>query len=136
MLGLQDPWRVTKVELDSAAGRVDVWVEDRSGVKWNWPECGTKTSVYDHSEKRVWRHLNTYQFGTYIHARLPRVRWPEHGVRQVSAPWAEPGSRFTVLFANWVIDILKECDVTGANHLAGTSWYEAWSVMEKAVERS
>jgi transposase len=135
LLGLKDPWRVTKVELDPAASRVDVWIEDRSGVKWNCPECRKKASVYDHSEERVWRHLNTCQFGTYIHARLPRVKCPEHGVRQVSAPWAEPGSRFTLLYENWVIDTLKECDVTGANHLTGTSWYEAWNIMEKAVSR-
>lgn len=59
LLGLSGPWRVTKVELDSSAGRVDVWIEDRSSVKWNCPECKKNTSVYDHSEERVWRHLNT-----------------------------------------------------------------------------
>jgi len=135
LLGLHDPWTVTNVELNAAAGRVDVWVEDRSGAKWNCPECGKKASVYDHSEERIWRHLNTCQFGTYIHARLPRVTCPEHGVRQVSAPWAEPGSRFTLLFENRIITILKECDVTGATHLGGTGWHEAWSVMDKAVHR-
>ncbi|MBW1941784.1 MAG: ISL3 family transposase [Deltaproteobacteria bacterium] len=135
LLGLRDPWRVTKVELNSSAGRVDVWVEDRSGVKWNCLECQKKASVYDHSEQRVWRHLNTCQYGTYIHARLPRIKCSEHGVKQVSAPWAEPGSRFTLLYENRVIDTLKECDVTGANRLTGTSWYEAWNIMEKAVAR-
>jgi len=34
-----------------------------------------------------------------------------------------------------VIDNLKECDVTGANRLTATSWYEAWSIMERAVAR-
>ena len=135
LLGLRDPWRVTKVELDPDAGRVDVWIEDHSGIKWNCPECEKKASVYDHSEERVWRHLNTCQFGTYIHCRLPRVKCPRHGVRQVLAPWAEPGNRFTLLFENWVIDTLMECDVTGTNHLTDTSWYEAWNIMEKAVER-
>ncbi len=135
LLGLKDPWKVTKVKLDAASSRVDVWIEDRSGVKWNCSECGKNAPVYDHSEERVWRHLNTCQFGTYIHARLPRVKCPEHGVRQVSAPWAESGSRFTLLYENWVIDTLKQCDVTGANHLTGTSWYEAWNIMEKAVAR-
>jgi len=135
LLGLKEPRKVTKVELDPAATRVDVWIKDRSGVKWSCSECGKKASVYDHSEERVWRHLNTCQFGTYLHARLPRVKCPEHGVRQVSAPWAEPGGRFTLLYENWVIDTLKECDVTGANHLTGTSWYEAWNIMEKAVAR-
>jgi transposase len=135
LLGLSDPWRVTQVKLDTPAGRVEVWIEDRSGVKWKCPECKKKVSVYDHSEERVWRHLNTCQFGTYIHARMPRIKCPEHGVRQVSAPWAEPGSRFTLLYENWVIDNLKECDVTGVNRLTGTSWYEAWRIMEKAVAR-
>ena len=134
LLGVSDPWRVTKVYLDSSAGRVDVWIEDRSGVKWKCPECKEKASVYDHSEERVWRHLNTCQFGTYIHACLPRIKW-SIAVRQILAPWAESGSRFTLLYENWVIDTLKECDVTGANRLTGTSWYEAWNIMEKAVAR-
>jgi transposase len=135
LLGLRDPWRVTEVKLDSSAGRVDVWVEARSGVKWSCPECQKKASVYDHSEQRVWRHLNTCQFGTYIRARLPRVQCPEHGVKQVSAPWAESGSRFSLFYENWVIDTLKECDVSGVNRLTGTSWYEAWNIVEKAVAR-
>ena len=69
LLGLRDSCMVTKVELDSAAGRVDISVEDRSGTTWYCPECGEKASVYDHSDERVWSHLNTCQFGTYIHAR-------------------------------------------------------------------
>jgi transposase len=135
LLKLSDPWKVSKVDLNTSADRVDVWIKDRSGVKWNCPKCKKKVSVYDHSEERVWRHLDTCQFGTYIHARLPRVECPEHGVRQISAPWAEPGSRFTLLFENRIINILKECDVTGTNRLTGTTWYEAWNIMEKAVAR-
>lgn len=135
LLGLRDPWKVKEVKLDSTAGRVDVWIEDRSGVKWDCPECKRKSPVYDHSEERVWRHLNTCQFGTYLHARLPRIQCPEHGVRQVDAPWSEPGSRFSLLYENLVIDTLKECDVTGTTHLTGTSWYEAWKIMDKAVAR-
>lgn len=135
LLGLKNPWRVTKVKLDFAAGRVDVWVEDYPGTKWDCSECKIKASVYDHSEERVWRHLDTCQFGTYIHARIPRVRCPDHGIRQISVPWAEPGNRFTLLYENRVIDTLKECDVTGVNRLTGTTWSEAWNIMEKAVAR-
>lgn len=135
MLGLKDPWRVREVVLDVSGGRVDVWIEDRSGVKWSCPECGQKGPVYDHSEERVWRHLDTCQFGTYLHARMPRIKCPSHGVKQVHVPWAEPGSRFTLLYENLVIDTLKECDVTGASNLTGTSWDEAWGIMERAVAR-
>jgi hypothetical protein len=34
----------------------------------------------------------------FLHARLPRVCCPEHGVRQVGVPWAREGSGFTLLF--------------------------------------
>jgi transposase len=135
LLGVKSPWKVTKVKLDTDAGRVDVWIEDTPGTKWDCPECKVKASVYDHSEERVWRHLDTCQFGTYIHARIPRVKCTAHGIKQISVPWAEHGSRFTLLFENKVIDTLKECDVTGANRLTGTTWSEAWNVMEKAIER-
>jgi transposase len=135
LLGVKNPWRVAKVKLDTAAGQVDVWVEDYPGTKWDCPECKIKASVYDHSEERVWRHLDTCQFGTFIHARMPRVKCSDHGIRQVSVPWAEPGSRFTLLYENRVIDTLKECDVTGVNRLTGTTWSEAWNIMDKAVAR-
>jgi len=135
LLGLKDPWRVGAVKLDLVGGRVDVWIEDRAGVKWDCPECGQKGSVHDHSEERVWRHLDTCQFGTYLHVRLPRMACTAHGVKQVAPPWAEPGSRFTLLFENRLIDILKECDVTGAGRLATVSWDEGWGIMDRAVKR-
>jgi transposase len=36
----------------------------------------------------VWRHLDTCQYQTLLHARVPRVGCPTHGVRQVRVPWA------------------------------------------------
>lgn len=135
LLGLKAPWFVREVKLDVSGGRVDVWIRDRKGEKWACPECGQTGSVHDHSEERVWRHLDTCQFGTYLHARLPRMRCATHGVKQVVAPWSEPGSRFTLLFENRMIDILKECDVTGAGRLAAVSWDEGWGIMNRAVSR-
>ena len=135
VLGLPDPWRVGKVKLDLAASRVDVWVEEAGGTKWSCPECGKKVPVYDHAEERIWRHLNTCHCQTFLHARLPRTKCPDHGVRQVLAPWAGPGSQFTLLCESWLIDTLQECDVTGVSRLTGTSWDESWGVMAKAVSR-
>lgn len=38
----------------------------------------------------------------------------EHGVRQARVPWAEPKSRFTLMFERFAIDVLLETDVEGA----------------------
>jgi len=135
LLGLPDPWRVRKVALDIVANRVDVWVEEAAGTKWNCPECGQGAPLYDHAEERVWRHLNTCQCQTLVHARLPRTKCADHGVRQVGAPWAGPGSQFTIACESWLIDTLQECDITGVSRLTGASWDESWGVMAKAVAR-
>lgn len=135
LLGLRDPWVVREVKLDLAADRVDVWVEEVGIARWGCPECGKKVGLYDHAQERVWRHLNTCHCETYLHARLPRVKCPEHGVRQVPAPWAGPGSQFSLRCESWLIDTLKECDVSGVGRLTGTSWDEAWGIVERAVER-
>lgn len=135
LLGLQAPWTVGRVELSVTAQQVDVWAEHGEKVRWPCPDCGIELPVYDHAEERSWRHLDSCQFKTFLHARPPRVRCAEHGVRQVRMPWAEPHSRFTMLFERLAIDVLKECDISGATRILRISWDEAWHLMERAVRR-
>jgi transposase len=135
VLGLESPWEVSRVELSAEGERIDVWVDHPRGTRWKCPECDVMLPTYDHAEEREWRHLDTCQFLTYLHARTPRVECPEHGVLRVRLPWAEPMSRFTILFERLAIDVLKECDVLGAARLLHTSWDETWHLMERAVAR-
>src|SRR6185312_4732290 len=107
LLGLEKPWTVSEVRLSVKDRRVDVWAE-HGEQRWGCPECGRELSLYDHAEERVWRHLDSCQFLTYLHARPPRVNCDEHGVKQVRLPWAEPRSRFTAMFERLAIDVLKE----------------------------
>jgi transposase len=135
LLRLPKPWRVREVKLDLPSERVDVWLEHDPNAKWACPECGKTAPLYDHAEEAHWRHLDTCDCLTYVHARLPRVKCPTHGVRQVKPGWASSGLAITDLFESRVIDTLKECDVTGTKRLTRTSWDEAWHIMEKAVAR-
>lgn len=135
LLGLRHPWYVREVKLDLTGDRVDVWLEEAAAAKWDCPQCSKPSPLYDHAEEREWRHLNTCHCETFLHARLPRVECPDHGVRQVVPTWASPGSHFALRFESLLIDTLKECDVTGATRLTGISWDEAWGIMEKAVGR-
>ena len=135
LLGLESPWEVDRVELSVADQRVDAWAVHPKGTRFACPECEQELGVYDHAEERSWRHLDSCQFLTFLHARAPRVKCPEHGVRNVALPWAEPHSRFTVLFERLAIDVLAECDVEGACGILRVSWDEGWHLMERAVER-
>jgi transposase len=135
LLGLNTPWTVTRVELKIKEQRVEVWAGHAESARWLCPECATELALYDHGEERTWRHLDSCQFQTYLHARPPRVACPEHGVRQVWLPWAEPRGRFTTLFERLAIDVLRETDVKGATRILGISWDEAWEIKRRAVAR-
>jgi transposase len=136
LLGLVPPWTVARVELNVKDQKVDVWAEHDADQIWSCPECGeSKLPLYDHSEERTWRHLDSCQFLTFLHARPPRVNCPTHGVRQARLPWAEPRSRFTALFERLAIDVLKETSITGGMKILRISWDEAWHLLERAVER-
>ena len=102
ILGLTAPWTVERVELREAEQAVHVFVEATAGTTFTCPECGAAAPVYDHAERR-WRHLDTCQFTTLLVARVPRVQCGTHGVKTIGVPWAEKGSRFTLLFERLAI---------------------------------
>ena len=136
ILGLAKPWSVREVELNLDEGRVDIHVQHPSGVKWQCPHCQRELSCYDHSPERTWRHLDTCQLETHLHARIPRVQCPEHGVVQVAVAWAEERGRFTLLMERFIIEALLACQTTqGACDLLRISWDQAWHVAERAVAR-
>jgi len=135
ILGLQKPWRVEKVALDVAGQRVDLWLE-HCDASWNCPECGKPCSLYDHSSERKWRHLDTCQFQTLIHARIPRVNCKDCGVKQVAVSWAQGQGGFTMLMERLIIDLLGECrNIKGVCEILDIHWEACFRVMRKAVER-
>lgn len=134
LLGIRPPWKVARVELDKAAQRVDVFLVHDEGIRWKCPQCGKPHSIYDHVEERVWRHLDSCEFRTYLHARLPRVACGGE-YREIPAAWASGNSRFTTTLECRCIDTVKECDLTGAERLTGLGWASLWLIVERAVER-
>ncbi|TMB53752.1 MAG: transposase family protein [Deltaproteobacteria bacterium] len=84
ILGVTAPWTVDRVDLDVAGGAVHVWLARTEGAPAQCPECQSPCTIYDHRD-REWRHLDTCQLQTRLHARVPRVDCPTHG-----APAASP----------------------------------------------
>jgi transposase len=134
VLGLQAPWRVERVETELNAGEVHVWVALPKGERWVCPECLAVAPIHDHQD-RQWRHLDTCQFKTVIHARVPRLNCPTHGIRQLAVPWGEPGSQFTAMFEALAIDWLKQASVSAVAKYLRISWDEAAGIQGRAVKR-
>ena len=134
ILGITSPWIVREVELALPAGEVIVHLDLDSSFKLTCPICGEACPGYD-TRSRRWRHLDTCQYRTVIAADVPRVECSEHGVHQISVPWAEPGGRFTALFEALAIDWMKETSLSGLCRLLALSWDEAAGIQKRAVQR-
>ena len=134
LLGVKEPWAVTRVEVMSDAGEVHVWVALPEKTRWVCPQCLAAAPIHDHQE-RTWRHLDTCQFKTLVHARVPRLNCPTHGVRQLEVSWAEPGTQFTALFEALAIDWLRQTSVKAVAKQLRISWDEADGILQRAVRR-
>jgi transposase len=134
ILGLRKPWTVRSVELNNASEEVLVRVEHDRTEALHCPECGRECPGYD-TRRRRWRHLDTCQFKTILEAEVPRVECAEHGVRQITLPWSEPGSGFTALFECLVINWLKQASRSAVAERLRLTWAEVDGIMERAVRR-
>ena len=135
ILGIESPWKVERVELRRADGEVHVFLKHDEQVRWPCTQCSAECALHDHQPERRWRHLDTCQYRTILHARPPRSDCPEHGPRVVRLPWAEASSRFTALFEALAISWLKEASQQGVAALLALSWDEIHGILERAVQR-
>ena len=106
LLGLQSPWRVKRALLQIEARLMDIEVEHEPGRPVRCPQCQRECRRHDHAPERTWRHLDVMQFTTQIRTSLPRCACEEHGVITVVPPWAEAGSRFTLMFEAFSVQVL------------------------------
>lgn len=135
ILGLKTPWEVQEVELSVEGRRVTVKVGYREGTLWACPESQERLPCHDHVERR-WRHLDTCGFETILEARVPRVRGSDGRVWTIPVPWGEKGSRFTLMFEAFVVQVLLACrSLNAAQGLVGLSWDQLHRIMERAVDR-
>ena len=128
ILGIREPWRVERVELKPTDGEVHIHLVHLAESEWPCPECGKPCSLYDHQPEREWRHLDTCQYRTILHAAPPRSNCAEHGPRAVKLPWAEPGSRFTAWLERLAIDWLLAASQKAVGERLGLSWDEVHGI--------
>ena len=135
LLGLGDDWLVANVSLEMEAKRVLIELEHSGGAVL-CPECSVSCGKADTSAKRQWRHLDTMQFETILEARTPRSNCHECGVKTIKIPWGGKGSRFTLMFEAFAIEMLQaSSSINKCAEFLRLGWHAVHKIMERAVER-
>lgn len=124
-LGLSRPWIVASSRIEGDELHIDIDFE--VGAKFDG------YLVHD-TVDRSWRHLNFWQYPTYLHARVPRVIGPDGKVRQVEVPWARPGSGFTALFEALAITMCRHMPVRRVAAELHMDDMALWRLLERSVE--
>lgn len=106
LLNLDEDWQVKKVEADYKSSDIKIIVEF-IGKHAECPKTLEICKLYDHAPERLWRHLDTMQYKTYISCKLPRVKNKSGKIITIVPPWASKHERHTYLFEHAVIDLLS-----------------------------
>jgi transposase len=128
-MGLTSPWRVMQCAFDKEQGRLDISIDFARGGTFPCPECGRAACKAYDTEERTWRHLNFFQYKTYLHARVPRVQCETCGIKVVNVPWARTGSGFTLLFEALIMTLAAQMPVQALARIVNEHDTRLWRVL-------
>ena len=132
-LNVEEPWYIKEYKFDSISENLDIWLDFKRGSKFLCPKCGKPDcSAYDTKEK-VLRHINYFQYATYLHFRVPRVKCNNCGTLQIRVPWAREQSHFTLQMEAMIIKLAKRMPVLQVGNLLGEHDTRIWRVIHRYV---
>lgn len=135
-LGLQEPWSVEKVELDTARRRIDFELICKAN-RLTCPHCQAAGQGVHDRLKRQWRHLDFFQYEAWLHAQVPRIACTACGkTTQMEVPWAREGSGFTALFEALALSLCQTLPVRQAAALLRCADKALWRRIEYYVNQA
>jgi hypothetical protein len=94
LLPLNSDWQIEKLKVDEDKSEIDViLIYKHSDITIN----GSHLAIYDYRVERHWRHLDLWQYKTFISARMPRYKTGNGRINTVEVPWSDPYSPISIL---------------------------------------
>ncbi|MBQ9067648.1 MAG: ISL3 family transposase [Eggerthellaceae bacterium] len=139
-LNLGPEWTVVDVEMrecDPEPDELHVYVERTPGHALKCPKCGAMHGAYD-TRKRTWRHLDIWQYKTYIHCEVPRLDCGDGKPVTAEVPWAAPDAKhFTALFeAQVLVMAMSSMPVAGIAGVVREHDTRIWAMLGRIVSKA
>ena len=83
-LGIKSPWFIKSVQFTQEKHRLDIYIDFKEGARFSYEE-EENLKPYD-TKKKTWKHLNFFEYETYLHARIPRVQMG-YKIRLIKRHW-------------------------------------------------
>ena len=135
-MNVKEPWYINDYKFDTISKKLDIWLDFKRGSKFPCPNCGKPDcSAYDTKEK-VLRHTNYFQYATYLHCRVPRVKCSNCGILQIGVPWTREKSGFTLEMESLIMKLAKRMPVLQVGKLLGETDKRLWRVIHFYVDEA
>lgn len=135
-LQLEDPWKLTQIEYDDKEEAWHLHIDFERGAMFPCPNCGTPSKAYD-AEKKHWRHLDFWDWKTYMHARVPRTECQScNKITLVPVNWSRPKSHFTLQFDAWAMRLMAEMPVNAAARELREHDTRMWRILHHYVDKA
>lgn len=138
-LKIEEPWFVSYLEFNEEHGELHIYLNFPRGAKFKCSHCEKPgQNVHDViNESRIWRHLDFWNYKTYIHARLPRTRCDQcQKTRSVHVSWSRPHNYFTWPFESYVLSLMKEMPVAAVAREVQEYDTRLWRIFHYYVHRA
>ena len=135
-LGLEKPWYIKTIDFKVEEKQLDLHIDFDSGSKFPCSSCGRSCCHVHDTIERTWRHLNFFQFKTYLHCRVPRTECEGCGVKQVKVPWARKSSGFTLLMDSMIVILAQHMPAKTVADIIGEHDTRIWRVLEYYVQEA
>ena len=135
LLNFGDDWKVIDILVNEHFKEVDIYLE-YSNKQGLCPITNEVSPIYDFRESRRFRHLDLFEYKTYINASIPRVSNKNKAINSIKLSWAGNRASFTYLFESKVIALLKiSKNQTKTADFFDTTFDIIHGIMQRAVER-
>lgn len=136
LLNVEKPWYITGVDLQHKNKVVDISIGFERGSQFSCSVCEKLCNVHDSKEHRI-RHLDWFEYRSYLNIKVPRTKCAEHGVKVIrQLPWGYTGSHFSFFFEEKIMRLAIEMSMSAVATELGESDSTLWRIFNYHVNRA
>lgn len=137
-LAIKAPWKIESLSFDSVNKKLDIKVDFERGASFEYEDPETKEvklyKAYDKIEK-TWRHLNFFEHECYIHAKVPRIKPTNGGIKMIFPPWSGVVYGFTLLFEALILQMCINMPIHNVGKILRVTDDRLWNLLDCYVKK-
>ena len=140
VLHIHEPWKIIKIDFPQEgkdSEHLDIYIDFEKGATFSCPVCGGPATAYDTSNM-TWRHRDFFEYETYLHARVPRVKCLNGvcGVKKISVPWARTSSGLTMKMEMLLMSLVREMPINAVSRIFNITDTRIWRMVHYYTDKA